>query len=33
MKYIKTDMRTKLEIENDFRDAFSIKESRMYKKF
>ena len=29
MKYIKTDVRTKLEIENDFRDALSITKPRM----
>ena len=33
MKYIKTDLRTKLKIEKDFRDTVSITESRMPYKF
>ena len=33
MSVIKTDMSTNLEIENNFRDALSITESRMPYKF
>ena len=33
MKYIKTELRTKLKIENDFRDTLFITESRMPYKF